>query len=63
MFIYYKIKSNNFNIYIFSIYIYTVCVCIYTCMINIHSTHIKAFILDVINHLIALDYIYTGFLT
>ncbi len=46
----YEYKYIHVNIF----KIYSVCVCIYICIINIHSTHIyyvkKTFILDVINH-------------
>ncbi len=50
----------NIYIYIY-IYIYIVFVCIYKDIINIHSTHIyyvKKNILDAINHLIALVFIF-----
>ncbi len=50
------------NIHVNIFKIYTVCVCIYKYIINIHSTHThyvnKTFILDAINHLTTLIYIF-----
>ncbi len=51
-----NIQYKCINVNIFKIY--TVCLCIYKYIINIHSTHTyimqtKTFILDVINHLTA----------
>ncbi len=36
----YNINYMNINIDVNIFKIYTVCVCVYICMINIHSTHI-----------------------